>query len=100
MLYLSGQLPVDPLTKEIPESIEEQTDQTLKNIEIILNEAGSSKFQVIAVRLYISDISLWEKVNERYQLFFESHKPARSIIPTRELHFGSHVEIEVIATTH
>jgi reactive intermediate/imine deaminase len=97
ILYLSGQLPINPETKEIPETIEEQADQALRNVELILNEAGSSKRQVLQMRVYISDIALWDKVNERYSMFFEDHKPVRSIIPTRDLHFGCLIEIEATA---
>ncbi len=97
ILYLSGQLPIDPATKQMPKTIAAQTDQALKNVEAILNAAGSRKEKVLQARVYISDIALWDKVNERYRLFFGNHKPARSIIPTRELHFGALIEIEVTA---
>lgn len=97
ILYLSGQLPINPVNREISKTIEEQTLQTLFNVELILKEAGSSKKEVLQVRIYISDISLWDKVNAVYSNFFEDHKPARSIVPTRELHFGCLIEIEVTA---
>ncbi len=97
MLYLSGQLPINQADRSIPETIDEQTDLVLNNIEIILKEAGSSKNNVLQVRIYISDISLWDRVNERYSIFFENHKPVRCIVPTRELHFGCLIEIEVTA---
>ncbi|NOQ25032.1 MAG: RidA family protein [Bacteroidales bacterium] len=97
VLYLSGQLPIDPLTKVIPKTIEEQTDLALKNVELILTEAGSSKKQIIQMRVYISNIKLWDKVNERYSMFFEEHKPVRSIVPTRDLHFACLIEIEATA---
>ena len=97
LLYLSGQLPIDQVTKTVPDTIEEQTDLALKNVESVLNEAGSSKNKVLQVRVYISNIDLWDKVNERYSLFFEDHKPVRCIVPTRELHFGCLIEIEITA---
>lgn len=97
ILYLSGQLPIDQITRKIPKTIEEQADLVLKNVETILKEAGSSKNKVLQVRVYVPSIELWDKVNDRYSLFFESHKPARCIIPTRELHFGCLIEIEVTA---
>ena len=97
VLYLSGQLPIDPITKAIPKTIEEQAGLALQNVELILNEAGSSKKHVLQMRVYISDIALWDKVNERYSVFFEDHKPVRSIIPTRDLHFGCLIEIEATA---
>ena len=97
ILYLSGQLPIDRETKTIPTSIEEQTDLVLKNIETILKEAGSNKKNVLQVRVYISNIKLWDKVNDRYSFFFEEHKPVRCVIPTGELHFGCLIEIEAMA---
>ncbi len=97
ILYLSGQLPIDPGTKLIPKTIDEQTLQTLSNVELILKEAGSSKNEILQMRVYISDISLWDKVNIVYSKFFEDHKPTRSIVPTRDLHFGCLIEIEATA---
>ncbi|WP_372755210.1 RidA family protein [Labilibaculum sp.] len=97
ILYLSGQLPIDRKTRIIPETIEEQTDLAFQNIETILLECGSSKNQVLQVRVYIPDIDLWDKVNDRYAHFFGFHKPVRCIIPTRELHLGSLIEIEATA---
>lgn len=97
LLYLSGQLPYLRGTKKIPEGIEAQTALVLENIEFILKEAGSSKNQILQMRLYIPNISLWEKVNEVYAGFFTEHKPARTVVPTRELHFGALIEVECIA---
>ena len=97
LLYLSGQLPRDPGTNEIPAGIEEQTKVALNNVKIILNAAGSSVQNIIQVRLYISDIALWDRVNAVYRDFMGDHKPVRSVIPTRELHFGALIEVEVLA---
>lgn len=97
VLYLSGQLPIERETKTIPATIEEQTDLVFKNVETILKEAGSNKKNVLQVRVYISSINLWDKVNDGYSNFFEDHKPVRCIIPTRELHFGSLIEVEITA---
>jgi reactive intermediate/imine deaminase len=97
ILYLSGQLPIDQVSRTIPETIEAQADLALKNVENILIEAGSSKDKVLQVRIYIPHIELWDKVNDRYSMFFGDHRPVRCIIPTRELHFGCLIEIEVTA---
>jgi reactive intermediate/imine deaminase len=97
ILYLSGQLPIDQTNREIPETIEAQADLAFKNVETILIEAGSSKDKVLQVRVYIPNIELWDKVNDRYSLFFGDHKPVRCIVPTRELHFGCLIELEVTA---
>lgn len=98
LLYLSGQLPIDhQKNRFIPESIEEQTLLTLNNVEKVLKAAGSSRNDVLQARLYISDIHLWDQVNEVYSKFFAEHKPVRCIIPTRDLHFGCLIEIEITA---
>jgi 2-iminobutanoate/2-iminopropanoate deaminase len=98
MVYVSGQLPIDPHTGEKRiASIEEQTEQALKNLFAILEAAGSGKDQVLKTTVYISDIGLWSRVNAVYARLFGDHRPARAVVPTRELHFGFQVEIEATA---
>ncbi len=97
LLYLSGQLPYERGSKNMAVGIEAQTKQVLENIEFILGEAGSNKNQILQMRLYIPNISLWETVNAVYAEFFSEHKPVRTVVPTRELHFGALIEIECIA---
>jgi 2-iminobutanoate/2-iminopropanoate deaminase len=97
LLYLSGQLAIDSKTGQIPEGIAAQTLQALQNVEAILLAAGTGRDKVLQMRLYISDIHLWEQVNEVYSSFFADHKPVRAVIPTRELHYGSLIEIEATA---
>lgn len=101
MVYVSGQLPINPdrSSKEVG-TIEEQTLQTLQNVEQILLAANSCKEKVVKVTVYISDISLWGRVNEVYSHFFGSHKPARAIVPTKGLHYGYQIEVDVIAATN
>ncbi|MEQ8361490.1 MAG: RidA family protein [Cyclobacteriaceae bacterium] len=97
IVYVSGQLPVHPKTKEIPQGIEGQALQVLENLEVILNEAGSSKTKVLQVRIYIPNMEMWSTVNKIYGEFFGSHKPVRCVVPTRELHYGCLIEIEATA---
>lgn len=98
IVYVSGQLPIDPQTAEKRiGSIEEQTEQALKNLSEILKAAGSDMNQVIKTTVYVSDIELWGRVNAVYSRFFGEHRPARAVVPTRNLHFGFQVEIEAIA---
>lgn len=97
-VYLSGQFAIDPETREKKfGTIEEETLQALQNIEYILKEVGSQKNQILRMTLYISDIQLWDRVDRVYKEFFGDHKPARSVVPTNELHFGFKIEIEGIA---
>ncbi len=97
VLYLSGQLPVDPVSGKVPGNIEDQTQQALENVRLVLTESGSSMDRVLSMRLYISDIALWTAVNEVYAAFLGAHKPARAIIPSRDLHHGCLIEIEAVA---
>ena len=98
LVYVSGQLPLDPKTGEKRiGSIEEQTEQALKNLSEILKAAGSNLNRVMKTTVYISDIELWDRVNAVYSRFFGEHRPARAVVPTRNLHFGFQIEIEAIA---
>lgn len=98
LVYVSGQLPIDPKSGEKHvRSIEEQTEQALSNLESILSAANSGKDHVLKVTVYISDIALWGRVNSVYARFFGNHRPARAIVPTRDLHFGFQVEIAAVA---
>lgn len=69
----------------------------MANIELLLIDAGSFKQQFLQMRVYQSGISLWDNVNEIYIQCFGEHKPARYVVPTRELHFGCLIEIEATA---
>jgi 2-iminobutanoate/2-iminopropanoate deaminase len=67
------------------------------NVTAIVRAAGSDLDRVIKTTVYVSDISLWDRVNSVYADFFGEHHPARAVVPTRALHFGFQIEIEVIA---
>jgi 2-iminobutanoate/2-iminopropanoate deaminase len=98
MVYVAGQLPIDPNNREQPiGSIEAQTEQALRNVKAILLAAGSSLSHVVQMTIYISDISLWGGVNEVYAQMLGDHRPARAIVPTRDLHYGYQIEIQAIA---
>ncbi len=97
LVYVSGQLPVDTArsTNNVG-SIEDQTEQALRNVEEILNAAGSSLNQVLQMTVYVSDISLWSRVNTVYARIMGDHRPARAVVPTRDLHYGYQIEIQAI----
>jgi len=98
MVYVSGQLPIDPQTGQKQfGSIEEQTEQVLKNLAAILTAADSDSDHVLKTTVYVSDIGLWDKVNAVYAHFFGEHRPARTVVPTRNLHFGFLIEMDAIA---
>ena len=100
-LYVSGQLSVDPATGKIPEGgIIPEVKQALLNVERVLKAAGAGKQNVVMCRIYIPDASLWGDVNKAYAEFFGDHKPARIVVPCRELHYGCLVEIEATAEVY
>jgi len=100
LVFVSGQLSVDPKTGEKKlGSIEEQTEQALSNVHGILKAAGSDWSKVLKMTLYVSDINLWEAVNKVYIKVLGEHRPARAVIPTGPLHYGFLIEIEAIAAT-
>ena len=98
LVYVSGQLPIDPQTGERrTATIEDQTRQALKNVSEVIRAAGSDMDRVIKTTVYIANIELWARVNKVYAEFFGKHKPTRAVVPTKELHFGFQIEIEAVA---
>lgn len=98
LVFVSGQLPIDPATRApVTGSIEEQTEVVLRNLVAILEAAGSGVDKVLKTTVYVSNIELWGRVNATYAAFFGEHRPARAVVPTRDLHFGCLVEIDAIA---
>jgi len=99
-IFISGQLPINPQTGEkVLGSIEEQTLQVLKNVNAIAVAAGSDLNHIVKTTVYISDIALWGRVNGVYAQYFGDHKPARAVVPVKELHFGFQIEIDAVAVT-
>jgi len=98
IVYVSGQLPMDLETREpFAGDIETQTELALRNVEAVLHAAGSRLDRVMQMTIYISDIELWGKVNEVYARVMGDHRPARAIVPVKDLHFGTQIEIQAIA---
>jgi len=97
LLFTSGQLGLNPKTGVLSEGIEEQTKQSLKNVQAILEEAGFQKTDVIKTVVFLKNMSDFSAVNEIYAGFFGDHKPARSCVEVAQLPKGGLVEIEVVA---
>lgn len=101
LVFVSGQLSIDPRTGEKKlGSIEEQTEQVLKNVGEILKAAGSDLSRVLKMTVYVADIGLWEAVNEVYARVMGENRPARAVIPTGKLHYGFLIEIDAVAATY
>ena len=99
MLYLSGQIGIDPATSKLAEGgITGETRQTLENIKASLEKHGSSMAEVIKCTVYLADIKEWSAMNEVYVTFFTSKLPARSALGTSGLGLGARTEIECMAT--
>ena len=97
MFFTSGQLGIDPETNVLPEGIEAQTRQSLRNIRAILGEAALDITDVIKTVVYIKNMADFPVVNEIYASFFGDHRPARSCVEVSQLPKGGLIEIEVIA---
>lgn len=96
-LYVSGQIPVDSATGKIPEGIEAQTEQVLKNIGAILKEAGLSYKNVVKTTCLLTDIANFGAMNEVYAKYFTEELPARAAFAVVALPKGVIVEIECVA---
>lgn len=98
LLFVSGQLPIDNATGDVETgAIEAQTELALRNVEAILQAANSDLSRVLQMTIYISDIEDWAAVNEVYRRILGEHRPARAIVPVKDLHFGTKIEIQAIA---
>ncbi|MCD8100997.1 MAG: RidA family protein [Alistipes sp.] len=96
-LYVSGQLPVDPSDGSVPDTIEGQTLQCLRNVEAILTEAGYTRADVVKSTVLLDDISNFGAMNEVYASFYAEPFPARVCYQVARLPMGVKVEIETVA---
>lgn len=97
MVYTSGQLPVDPETGAMPEGADKQAEQSLKNLQAVVEAAGSSMDKVIKTTVFIKHMDDFARINEVYAKFFEAPYPARSCVEVARLPKDALVEIECIA---
>lgn len=99
LVFISGILPITPEGKKLSEAdLTTQTLQVFANLKAILEAAGTSPSKVLKTTIFITDVSLWGAVNALYAEFFGEHRPARSIVPIKDLHYGLLLELEAIAT--
>jgi len=98
MLFVSGQIPIDPKTGKIEATdVKGQTQQVFDNIKAIIDEAGFSMENIVKSTVMLSDMSLFGDMNEVYAKQFTGDFPARAAFAVKELPKGSLVEIEVVA---
>ena len=98
ILFVSGQVPIDPNTGDVvSDDFEQQTEQTFVNLITILEEAGSSLDRVIKTTAFLTDMGDFPKLNEVYKKYFQKDRPARSCVEVSRLPFNAKIEIEAIA---
>ncbi len=98
LVYVAGQLGKDAARPEaLPETLEEQTERALRNVEAVLAAAGSDLAHVLQMTIYISDAAFWGRVNAVYARVMGEHRPARAIVPVNEFRGGWQIEIQAIA---
>jgi 2-iminobutanoate/2-iminopropanoate deaminase len=101
IVYVAGQLPIDPTDPQAtPGDPTSQAHQALKNVAAILDGSGSGLDRVLQMTIYISDISQWAAVNAVYAEVMGTHRPARAVVPVRDLHHGYMIEIQAIAAVN
>ena len=98
LIFLSGQLGVDPATKKLAgDTIESQTNQVFKNIKAVLAAAGVYLSAVVKTTVFLKSMEDFTKMNGLYELNFGSHKPARSTVQVAKLPLDALIEIECVA---
>lgn len=98
LIFVSGQLPINPATGEMPSDITGQTEQSIANLKSILEAAGASLDNVVKTTVFLADMSLFAPMNEVYAQHFQKVYPARCAFAVKELPKQAMVEIEAIAT--
>ena len=96
LVFVSGQIPLDPATGNIPEDIVDQARQALTNLGEVVRASGSGLDKAVRVTVFITDISAFGKVNEVYAEFFKEPYPSRSCVEVSKLPKGVKIEIDAI----
>ena len=97
MVFVSGQIPVNPETGAIPEDVEAQAVQSLTNLKNVLAAAGLGMENVVKTVVFLSDLADFAVVNKIYESFFKAPFPARSCVQVAAIPKGCKLEIECIA---
>ncbi|NGP45140.1 RidA family protein [Bacillaceae bacterium SIJ1] len=97
LLFISGQLPIDPETNEMSDQIVEQAKQSLKNIQAILHASDMTLENVVKNTIFVTSLEQAAQVNDVYATFFGETQPARAMVGVKELPKNAMIEIESIA---
>ena len=97
-VYVAGQLPIDPADPQRRvEGFEAQARQVISNVIAIVEAAGGTRESILRTTVYIADIAHWPAFNAIYAGMIGSHRPARTVVPVPELHYGYLLEMDAIA---
>lgn len=97
LIFVSGQIPLDPETGKLETDIEKATLRSLTNVLAIVEVAGSKLEDIAKVNVFVKDINDFDKINAVYADFFKDHKPARALVQVSVLPKNAIIEIEAIA---
>ncbi|NLH38438.1 MAG: RidA family protein [Elusimicrobia bacterium] len=98
LIFVSGQLPINPRTGEMAKTVEEQTKQAIENISSILELVGLSLDNVVKTTVFMTDLTKFSNMNEVYAQYFKTNPPARAAFEVKALPKNADVEIEAVAT--
>lgn len=99
LVFLSGQIPLDPVTMEIVSTkFDEQLDQVFKNLKAVCEASGGALKNIIKLQIYLTDLTNFAKVNALMMQYFSEPFPARAVVGVKELPKQSLVEIDAIMT--
>ena len=96
-LFTSGQGPLDPETKQVPEDFKDQVKAVMDNIKGIVEAAGGSMDNIVKTTVFLKDMNKFNKMNRIYKKYFTDKPPARSCVEAARLPLDIEVEIEAIA---
>jgi 2-iminobutanoate/2-iminopropanoate deaminase len=98
MLYISGQIPLDPATMKLVEGgIEEQTRRVMENLKAVLGASGCGLDDIVKTTIYLTSLEDFKAVNQVYGEYFAEQPPARATVEVSALPMGAAVEIEAVA---
>ena len=97
MVFTSGQIPVNPLTGEIPEKVDEQANQVFTNLKNLLEASGTSIEKVVKTTVFIKNMEDFATINKIYETYFTEPYPARSCVEVARLPKDVFIEVEAIA---
>ena len=97
LVFTAGQLGIDPTTGKLVEGVEAQTHQAMRNLQAILQAAGTDLAYVVKTTIFVADLNDFATINTVYGSYFEGAPPARSTVQVARLPLDARVEIEMVA---